>query len=329
MTTPPRTRSGAPGSSRPAAVPAAQLVLFVRERFPASYVLYGVVWAVATEAGAAVLSDTGAAWRPGTDTVVLVVVLLLCLVGLRMIDDVKDLDHDLEHHPDRVVPSGRVAPRTLVVAALAAFAAALVLAAVSFGPGPAVALAAAQLYGLGLWWLEHLRPEVGRHPFAVLALAYPVQILLTLAMLTAVTSSGTASWSPALVALFVVFAGAFLQLEVARKTRASDSPGTDASDSGTPEPGLYSSLLPWRVCAGVVIAVGVLAVVTWFAALAPWRPDAPGGAVGWAVLALLCLPPLAVAEMFTGRRSTPRTVFVAGLILLLYLSVPISALEVT
>lgn len=311
---------------------ARRVALFLRERVPAHHAVYGIAWAVAAEAGSSLLAGTHgrrradsiapvARWRPGPDTAARASALTLTLVGMRMLDDVKDLEHDRVQAPERPLVSGRVGVGELLAGAAASGAAALSLAGVTLGPASAASLGLTQAYGVALWPLDRaLRLHRGGRPSPVgdAALAYPTQALGSVFLILSSIETGAAARSRRALALIPVFASAFLQFEVARKTR-STSPQASSD---------YSSVLPWQVCAAAIVVLGEAAVWGFLAASRPWRHRGRRGIVAWLPAALSVLPPGAVLGMARGTRHTPSTAPSVGVLLALYLAIPAVTLEV-
>lgn len=297
-----------------AAEAARRVAWFLRERVPAHHGLYGVVWSVAGEAGSALAAGPAARWRPGVDTAVRASALTLTLVGMRMLDDVKDLAHDRVHEPDRPLVRGDVSTSELLSAAAGCGVAALALAR-SLGPVSARRLAVAQAYGIVLWPLDRaVRTHRRGRPSPVLdsALAYPTQVWGSLFLLESAGETGAAPRSRRAFALVPVFASAFLQFEVARKTRSTPPQGA----------GDYSSVVPWRACAAAIVALGEAAVWGSLAVSAPWKLSGPQRLAAWTPAALSVLPPAVVLGMVRGTRSEPKAALSIALLLGLYLSIP-------
>lgn len=297
---------------------ARRVLAFVRERVPAHHALYGAAWAVAAESGSALLADTSAravTWRPGADTAVRASALTLTLVAMRMLDDVKDLDHDRVYEPGRPLVRGSVGAGELLGAAATTGAGALWLAATRLGPVSVSVLALTQAYGAALWPVDRtLRDRRSDRPAPLTdaALAYPTQALGSTFLILSSAETGAAPRSRRAFALVPVFASAFLQFEVARKTRSQ--PPQRPSD--------YSSVLPWQACAAGIVGLGELAVWGLLATSAPWRRDDGRRAVAWAPAALSVLPPTVVLGMVRGTRDSPRSAPSVGLLLALYGAVP-------
>ncbi|HJC30170.1 MAG TPA: UbiA family prenyltransferase [Candidatus Dietzia intestinipullorum] len=292
---------------------------FVRERVPAHHAVYGLTWSVAAESGAALLGRRP--WRPGPDTAARASALTLTLVAMRMLDDVKDLESDRGRHPDRPLVRGAVSVTELLLAAGMCGAAAVGLAARRLGPDSTRALVLTQAYGAALWPLDRLvrRLASGRPtPVRDAALAYPTQALGTLFLLRSSAETGAAPGGRRPLALVPVFAAAFLQFEIARKTRSA----------APHDPADYSSVLPWRVCAASIAALGEAAVWGLAGAAAPERPRDRRSVVARAPLALTPLPVWVVLDLLRGTRDTPRTAPSVGLLLALYLAIPLITLEV-
>lgn len=309
---------------------ARRVALFIRERVPAHHAVYGIAWAVAAEAGASLLAGTResadsttpvARWRPGTDTAARALALTLTLVGMRMLDDVKDLEHDRVQAPQRPLVSGRVDAGELLTGAAASGAAALFFAGVTLGPASAVSLGLTQAYGVALWPLDRALRQLLRgrpSPVADAALAYPTQALGSAFLILSSIETGAAPRSRRTLALIPVFAAAFLQFEVARKTR-STSPQA---------PSDYSSVLPWQVCAAAIVGLGEAAVWGLLTVSRPWQHRGSRAIVAWLPAALSVLPPVVVLGMARGTRHTPATAPSIAVLLALYLAIPAVTLEV-
>lgn len=189
---------------------------FVTDRFfPPVYAGYGLLWTVALESLARLLS--GHRFTPSGATGVRAVTVVLVLLFARMLDEQKDLGHDRLHHPDRPLVTGAITG-----AELRAWMAVLAIGAVSLNlalsPAAAALAAAAPAYCLALAWCEDRWAGVRDGILTNLALAYPAQLVLTGYVYGSLVSAGTIRGDWRAVPVAVVFAGAFLQFEVTRKT---------------------------------------------------------------------------------------------------------------
>ncbi|MFC8528031.1 hypothetical protein [Nocardia sp. NPDC057227] len=254
---------------------ATRLARFARVMYKPHYLLYGVLWVFALEATLGLLAAPDSAWRPSWSTGLRVLIVAIVLLYLRMVDEQKDLGYDRVHNPDRPLVTGAVTATDLrigmAVIAVLAVAGSLLLSA-----GSALAIAAVLLYGLGLWGLERISAWVRDDILVNLVVTYPVQLLVTAYVLVSVLDTeGVASgfWSLAPAAL--IFAGAFLQFEFARKTAREPRPGEH----------YYSNVLGAVGSTAVSLLFVALAVGADLALVRPWEY---GGARFW--LGLLPVP---------------------------------------
>lgn len=300
----------------PAAV-ARATAMFFRERFPAYYVLYAVLWSSAATSAARELSGVG------IDSTVLGAfaaqtgALLAALIALRVIDDLKDLAHDRAAHPERPLPSGRATPASFAVAATVFAAAGLVLAFVAAGAVGAASLAVVLAYGLALWPLTRALGRLHRKPLVELALTYPVQILATVFLLVATYHRlAPGSATPQIIWVFVFFAGAFVQFEVVRKS-------VSATDSA---PGDYSHALGVRGAATLSAVFAVIAVFGAVVLAHPWDGTQVFNVAGWLLPLALILPFDSLWTYARGDRDRPSTASSALFIVLLYVCISLLVL---
>ncbi|MCO5168132.1 MAG: hypothetical protein M9894_17455 [Planctomycetes bacterium] len=220
-----------------------RLVRYVREAFaPAVHAPFAALWY-----GAA------AGW-PATPRLALGLAhAVLVLLALRVIDDWKDEPYDRRHHPERPLPSGRVAPRDLagllglVVVALVAVNAALgaPFLALTLGQFAFACLMALARRG-GTFLVRHWVLEV--------LLVQPLNLALT----------AHALWlGDGGLAVVAACSGAILQLEVLRKTALVPRPGEELySNLAGPGPSFVAAwLLAGLATAGMVALLGPLALL--------------------------------------------------------------------
>jgi 4-hydroxybenzoate polyprenyltransferase len=218
---------------------------YLAERYLPVYPVYLTLWVVAAESMTVVLRDAGP-WRPTWDTLFKVLALIAAGAFLRMVDDQKDLAYDRLHNPTRPLVQGRMSDRQLRQAMWPAAALALILAsAVSL---PAAALLATALgYGLALWWAEPRMAWIRDNPLAGLAVVCPAQFLVTGFIMV-----GQPGLDLRALAVPLVFTGAFLHLEFARKTSRS---------AAVRDPHSYSQLIGPTTSAVLAFGFGVFAVL--------------------------------------------------------------------
>lgn len=218
-----------------------RLLYFTKVMYKPHYLLYGVLWVFALEATIAVRTAPWEPWRPGWATLCRVLVVAGVLLYLRMVDEQKDLEYDRVHNPDRPLVTGAVTAVDLrlgmAVLAVGAIAASLLLSA-----GSAFTIGLVLGYGLLLWGLERLSAFVRDNILVNLLVTYPVQLLVTAYVLRSVLDTtelprARAAYEPctvcaghpaefwSLAPVALIFAGAFLQFEFARKTARERRPG--------------------------------------------------------------------------------------------------------
>ncbi|WP_280401154.1 hypothetical protein [Nocardia carnea] len=311
-----------------------RLLHFTKVMYKPHYLLYGVLWVCALEATIALLTVPWDTWRPGWATLGRVLVVAGVLLYLRMVDEQKDLEYDRVHNPGRPLVTGAVTAADLrlgaTVLAVAAVAASLLLSGRS-----ALAIAAVLVYGLGLWGLERLSPWIRDNILANLVVTYPVQLLLTayvlLSVLDTETPRGWASyglcttcdgrpatfWSLAPVA--VIFAGAFLQFEFARKTAHERRPGEH----------YYSNLLGAGPSCAVSLLFVAVAVGADLVLVRPWEYSGLRLWLGF-VPVLATLPPVYGAVRFLRDRTAeyplaPAVLFIVGFYVVLIAQAAVAA----
>lgn len=299
-----------------------RLAHFTRVMYKPHYLLYGVLWVFASEATLALLVAPAQSWRPTGATLLRVVIVAFVLLYLRMVDEQKDLDYDRVHNPDRPLVTGAVSAADLrlgmAVIAVGAVTASLLLSARS-----AAACAVVLLYGLALWGAEHVSARLREGLLPNLVVTYPVQLLVTAYVLIAVLDTADLSpagyppcagcparsaefWSLAPVAL--IFAGAFLQFEFARKTAHERRPGEH----------YYSNVLGARGSTAVALLCVTLAVGSALLLVRPWDQGGLREAVGLLVVPLAVVPVVGAVRFLRVRAAEYPLLPPVLFILLLY-----------
>ncbi|AYF73834.1 hypothetical protein D7D52_08110 [Nocardia yunnanensis] len=256
-----------------------RIARFTRVMYKPHYLLYGILWVFALEGSAALLTQPGTGWSPTGATAARIAAVAIVLLYLRMVDEQKDLAYDRVHNPDRPLVTGAVSALELrgamAVIALVAIAGSLALSVRS-----ALAIAAVLAYGLVLWGLEQLSATVRTNILLNLLVTYPVQLLVTLYVVVSAIDTGQAAAHGKAAWLAVVFAGAFLQFEFARKTSRSARPGEM----------YYSNALGPNGCAVASVLFAVAAVVCEIIVMAPWERLGATEVLGWIPVALTLVP---------------------------------------
>ncbi|WP_280369140.1 hypothetical protein [Nocardia wallacei] len=273
---------------------AIRLARFTRARYEPHYLLYAVLFTLALEATAALVSHPDAPWRPAGATVVRIVVVAFVLLYLRMVDEQKDLDYDRAHHPDRPLVTGAVRAADLRVA-MVLIAAGAIAGSLALSVNSAVTIAAALAYGLALCGLERVSATVRDAIMVNLAVTYPVQLfIIGYLVVSAIDTGQVASGWPA-AAVAVLFAGAFLQFEFARKTARAPRPGE----------WFYSNALGAAGSTAAGVACAVIAVACDLILVRPWTFDVPGALVAWIPPVLLVLPLWGAIRFARAPRDEP------------------------
>lgn len=250
---------------------------------------YGLLWVLALEGSAALLSSTGGGWSPSWDTVARLVTVVLTLIFMRMLDEQKDLEYDRVHHPDRPLVTGAISAGELR-ASMVVIAAVVAALNVLISVASLVLILAVLAYGLALFALERMSQAIRDGLVVNVFVTYPVQLILSLYLYVSLATSGaiTADWR--VIPLVAIFACAFLHFEFARKTAWTASQGER----------LYSSVLGPRASAVICLALGIGASVFELVAFEPWQ--AANGMLALLPLLMVAFP-LHGAQRFFARAS--------------------------
>ncbi|MEV5834280.1 hypothetical protein [Nocardia sp. NPDC052112] len=291
---------------------------FTAVMYKPHYVLYGVLWVLALEGTAALVSQPDSSWHPTGSTVLRIVVVAFVLLYLRMVDEQKDLDYDRVHNPDRPLVTGAISAAELraamTVIAIGTIAASLTLSVIS-----AVMIAAVLAYGLALWGLERLSATIRADIMANLAVTYPVQLLVTAYVVLSAADTGEVRATGNTTAVAVIFAGAFLQFEFARKT--SRTPRTEEH--------FYSNALGATGSTAFGLVCAAIAVATDIALVQPWTYSAAQAVVAWIPSALLLLPSWGVVKFVRGGKPDYPVLPAVLFILTLYTVLIVQAITLT
>lgn len=263
---------------------------FLVERCLPVYPVYLALWVIAVECMVVVVGQSSGPWRPSWDTALKIVALNAAGAFLRMVDDQKDLDYDRVHNPDRPLVQGRISTRELRIAMIPAAAVAVLLAAM-VSVWTAVLVSLILGYSLALWWLESRVPVVRDNPLVNLAAACPAQFLATGFAMTGRPGVGDASrWQ--LAAVLLVFTAAFLHVELARKTTRVAA----ADDLRS-----YSRVIGPAASGGMVLVLGVSAVLVEVLLTSPWSWAGHWWPIAWLPAAAAALPCLSAWNFFVRR----------------------------
>ncbi|MFI6046539.1 hypothetical protein ACIA8C_33315 [Nocardia sp. NPDC051321] len=291
-------------------VSAARIARFTAVMYKPHYLLYGVLWVLALEGTASLVTRPDSAWRPTWSTVVRIVVVAFVLLYLRMVDEQKDLEYDRVHNPDRPLVTGAVSAVELRVA-MGLIAIGAITASLALSVGSAVMITVAMAYGLVLWGLERLFAVVRTNILINLIVTYPVQLLVTGYIVVSAIDTGEvrAHWQAAAVA--GIFAGAFLQFEFARKT----------SRERRPDALLYSNALGATGSIAASLLCAVAGVLCDLLLVRPWDYSPPSSLLAWLPVALLLIPAFGALQFHRSGRTDypplPAVVFILALYLTL------------
>jgi 4-hydroxybenzoate polyprenyltransferase len=294
---------------------AGRLGAFVQQVFrPHIYVTYGILWSLALEGSAVVLSGT-AAWTPGWGTVVRCVTVVLILLFLRVVDEQKDLEYDRVHNPRRPLVTGAISVTELRAAMLIILAVVIGLN-LAVTPAATVVAVAALGYALMLMALERGSATIRDAQLLNLAVTYPVQLIIGAYVYLSAADEDLIEPDWRAVPLMLVFAGFFLHFEFARKT----------AWQGTPAERTYSQTRLGPVGSAVVALVfvggGALIALLLFK---PWHSSGVETIFTWLPYAPLILPAVAAWHFLARRRPVWPALYAMATIVLSYLALVVQA----
>lgn len=273
---------------------------------PGLHVAYAAFWFLALDG--ALSAAAGRDFRPGVDAALAIASNFLVLFFLRVLDEIKDLDYDRRHNPDRPLVSGLVTVSDLVgYLTITAVLVALVNTLLS---PLLLAIAIADLaWGVALVFVERAVPRVRDHMGWNLLVTYPVNVLLSVYTYAFfVERQGAASTSGLL--LLGAFTLAFLTYEIGRKTKWP----RDA------EPGerLYSRALGVPGAAALALGCALGATTLALAVFTPWREEGARAAAAWAQLVPAIPAAIGTAGFLAGGRTLKP--FALGFLFLFYIA---------
>ncbi|MTE14553.1 hypothetical protein GLP40_17515 [Nocardia sp. CT2-14] len=295
-----------------------RIARFTKVMYKPHYLLYGILWVLALEGTAALLTKPDVAWHPGGATAARVGVVAIVLLYLRMVDEQKDLEYDRVHNPDRPLVTGAVSALELR-SAMAVIAVVSIGGSLALSVRSAVAITAVLAYGLILWGLERLSETVRTNIMLNLVVTYPVQLLVTAYAVLSAIDTGEAADHGRVAAVAVVFAGAFLQFEFARKTSRIARPGEM----------YYSNALGAIGSAAASVLCALAAAVCEIAAAKPWEWSGAAAVIGWMPLALTVIPAIGAWRFVRSRDEEYPVVPAVLFILTLYLTLIAQAVAAT
>lgn len=279
----------------------ARLAAFLRKSFaPGLHLGFSALWCLSLQGTLLTLHPEVRAWRFDLSLLATWAALLLALFFIRVVDEVKDLDYDREHNPDRLLVAGVVSQGDMRLwgalgAALALAAAGALVPRASAWPLAIVALDLA--HTLLLVQLERRSAAVREGVFLNLLVTYPVNVLLSVFVCAATLGGYGLACGAADVLVVLAYAAFFLHYEFARKLvwPSVAPPGTRSySLSLGPRP---TAVLTWGF---TLAAVGLV-----LSLLRPWA--APLSARALSCWGLLLVPLLGglMSARFLARRDQP------------------------
>lgn len=146
------------------------------------------------------------------------VIFFLVLLYLRAVDEVKDLDYDRQHNPDRPLVRGAISIREVWL--LAAVVGGIVLVAcVSLSPVLALLALFEMLYAIGLLALERRSRNFRNAILPNLCVTFPVSAVLNLYVVIYLAERGLVPALPQIAAVVAAHLCIFLHLEFGRKLK--------------------------------------------------------------------------------------------------------------
>ncbi|MGQ0838966.1 hypothetical protein [Actinokineospora sp.] len=257
-------RRGGHGAGAPGRGLAARLGAYIAGSFPpAAYVPLAFLWALGATAACALTDARFTGWLPDFGVLVAAGTLLVDLLVLRALDDIRDLDYDRAHNPDRPLARGAVSTPDLAV--LVAAGAAVLVAANIWRPA-VLAVLAVQLGYVGVLIVvdRWLRWPSGDALLVNFVVSLPVQLSLNAFLYAGLLHSAGLgpSWSGAVGV--VVATVLFAHFEFARKTTRAPRPAERT----------YVTVLGVRGTAAAGLGCAVVAIALLVAAVRPWSPAA-------------------------------------------------------
>lgn len=92
-----------------------RLARYVIANYPPLALVSVMAWACGESALFAAYDSRTQHWRPGISTLVTAVTVAINMLIMRAVDDIRDIDYDRRYNPGRLLPSGVVKTRDLVI----------------------------------------------------------------------------------------------------------------------------------------------------------------------------------------------------------------------
>lgn len=189
-------------------------------------------------------------------------VLFLVLFYLRLADEIKDYDYDVQFNPKRPLVTGKHTFRSFLIVSLVCLGLSLILA-IPLGPYAVFFLILHFVYSFSLWPLESWFQPLKQSMMLNLLVTYPVNVSLSLFLLMVYSFEFNLSFSPSTrdVLAVLVFATSFLYYEFSRKIDFKKHQNQRLYSN---ELGLTSSLVLNVTWAGATVVLSFILLETWF-----------------------------------------------------------------
>lgn len=244
-----------------------RLLAYLRERFPlVGNVLLIVSYYSSNQFLARALNRPGEPMYYDRGSILGAITVLCIFFHLRVFDEHKDYEEDLQHYPDRVLQSGLITLRDLKILGGMAIATELVLSAI-WSPAALVSVLTALLFSVLMLKEFFIGDWLKRH-FLVYAVSHML-IMPLLAMVVYSFATGRYAWEAPGWYWLYAFVGFFVTFnwEISRKIRAPEDERAGV-DTYTKVFGTYGA--GYAVLAIRVIDTGMVALVGYHLQLSVW-----------------------------------------------------------
>lgn len=244
-----------------------RLLAYLHERFPlVGNVLLIVSYYSSNQFLARALNRPGEPMYYDRGSILGAITVLCIFFHLRVFDEHKDYEEDLQHYPDRVLQSGLITLRDLKILGGMAIATELVLSAI-WSPAALVSVLTALLFSVLMLKEFFIGDWLKRH-FLVYAVSHML-IMPLLAMVVYSFATGKYAWEAPGWYWLYAFVGFFVTFnwEISRKIRAPEDERAGV-DTYTKVFGTYGA--GYAVLAIRVIDTGMVALVGYHLQLSVW-----------------------------------------------------------
>ncbi|UAA37499.1 hypothetical protein KIH87_12330 [Paraneptunicella aestuarii] len=218
--------------------------------FSPMYLLYAFLWAWGIES-LVFLTLGESQWSFGSESIVRGFSVYLSLFFLTLIDEIKDYQYDKEYNPDRVLVTGALKHKDLILTATGIVFVLLTLNFFMF-PNAAFIIVADIIYACLLLLAESKSQRFKESVIINLIFTYPVQFLLSIYLVLSVVEQQellSSSFTPQVWLWPIAMMCAYLHYEMGRKTT------WDTSNAK-----FYSSVLGSKTSGITVLTFGLLGI---------------------------------------------------------------------